>query len=151
MNDAVTCGGHPCPVSAALLDAARTLEARLEHALVPLQLSLAKVGVLRVLVHAARPLPLSTIAHHQRCVRSNMTQLADRLEAEGLIRRVADPADRRAVLAEPTDAGRAALASADLVLRDVEARFLTALDQDERVLMTNLVQRFAQITTPATV
>lgn len=144
MNDTATCGGHPCPVSAALLEAARTLEGRLEHALAPYQLSLAKVGVLRVLVHEARPLPLSTLAHRQRCVRSNMTQLADRLEADGLIRRVDDPHDRRAVLAEPTDAGRAALESADQVLRDVETRFLTGLDDAERAMMTTLVQRFVQ-------
>lgn len=143
MNDfASSCGAHPCPVSTALIEASRTLEMRLEQALVPLQLSLAKFGVLRCLVHEARALPLSAIANRQRCVRSNMTQLADRLEADGLVRRVDDPNDRRAVLAEPTDAGRAAYTAAEQLLRAEEERFLTGLSADERALMTDLVRRF---------
>ena len=142
MNDSGHCGPHPCPVSSALIESARTLEARLEQALVPLQLSLAKFGVLRCLLHEQRPLPLSAIAQRQKCVRSNMTQLADRLEADGLVRRVDDPQDRRAVLAEPTAAGRTAFARAEEVLRAEEERFLRGLSAEERALMTDLVRRF---------
>jgi DNA-binding MarR family transcriptional regulator len=35
-----------------------------------------------------------------------MTQLVDRLEADGLVRRVADPGDRRSVKAQITDEGQ---------------------------------------------
>jgi DNA-binding MarR family transcriptional regulator len=143
MNDIGSCSGHPCPVSAAVIQAARTLETRLEQALAPLQLSLAKFGVLRCLVHEQRPLPLSAIAQRQKCVRSNMTQLTDRLEADGLVRRVDDPQDRRAVLAEPTAAGRLAVVRAEEVLRSEEERFLMGLSEPERMVMTELVQRFA--------
>ncbi|BCS31971.2 transcriptional regulator [Luteitalea sp. TBR-22] len=142
MNN-MPCGSdHPCPVSTALIDAARTLESRLEQALAPLQLSLAKFGVLRVLVREQRPMPLSAIAQRQKCVRSNMTQLTDRLEADGLVRRVDDPQDRRAVLAECTAAGRVAVARAEDVLRAEEERFLRGLGDQERSLMMQLVQRF---------
>jgi DNA-binding MarR family transcriptional regulator len=149
VNDSPSCGSHPCPVSAALIEAARTLESRLEAALAPLHLSLAKFGVLRCLVHEQRPLPLSAIAQRQRCVRSNMTQLTDRLEADGLARRVDDPHDRRAVLAEPTEAGRVALAEALQVLRAEEERFLRGLSTGERELMTDLVHRFVACETVA--
>ncbi len=149
VNDIESCGSHPCPVSAALIEAARTLETRLEQALAPLQLSLAKFGVLRCLVHEQKPLPLSAIAHRQKCVRSNMTQLTDRLEADGLVRRVDDPQDRRAVLAEPTAAGRVAVARAEEVLRSEEDRFLLGLSGPERSLMTELVQRFVSCDTQA--
>ena len=142
MCERFSCGSHPCPVSAALIEAARTLEMRLEQALTPLQLSLAKFGVLRCLVHEDRPLPLSAIAQRQKCVRSNMTQLTDRLEADGLVRRVDDPEDRRAVLAEPTAAGKVAFARAVDVLRAEEERFLMGLSADERGVMTDLVRRF---------
>lgn len=142
VNNKSCAGGHPCPVSSALIEAARTLESRLEQALAPLQLSLAKFGVLRVLVHEQRALPLSAIAQRQKCVRSNMTQLTDRLEADGLVRRVDDPQDRRAVLAECTAAGKVAMARAEEVLRAEEERFLRGLRDDERSLMTDLVQRF---------
>jgi len=143
MNDVASCSAHPCPVSAAVIEAARTLETRLEQALAPLQLSLAKFGVLRCLVHEQRALPLSAIAQRQKCVRSNMTQLTDRLEADGLVRRIDDPEDRRAVLAEPTAAGRVAVARAEEVLRAEEERFLMGLTDAERLVMTDLVQRFA--------
>ena len=119
-------------MSAALIEAARTLETRLEQALSPLQLSLAKFGVLRCLVHEERPLPLSAIAQRQKCVRSNMTQLTDRLEADGLVKRVDDP----------TAAGRAACAKAVDLLRTEEERFLRGLSDPERELMTDLVRRF---------
>lgn len=142
MNDVDACSGHPCPVSTALIEAARTLEGRLEQSLAPLHLSLAKFGVLRVLVHEQRPMPLSAIAQRQKCVRSNMTQLTDRLEADGLVRRVDDPDDRRAVLAECTAAGRQAVERAEVLLRAEEARFLQGLDADERHRMTELVSRF---------
>ncbi len=138
------CGSHPCPVSAAVIESARTLETRLEQALSPLQLSLAKFGVLRCLVHENRPLALSALAQRQKCVRSNMTQLTDRLEADGLVRRVDDPTDRRAVLAETTAAGRLACADADAILRAEEERFLRGLSAPERQLMTDLVRRFVR-------
>src|SRR5437870_3445915 len=62
-----------------LLGAAGAVEARLEAAVSPLGLSLAKLGLLRLLAEAKQPLPLSALAQHQRCVRSNITQIVDRL------------------------------------------------------------------------
>ena len=49
---------------------------------------------------------LSELAEKLSCVRSNITQLIDRLEADGLVRRVADPDDRRSIRAELTPLGR---------------------------------------------
>src|SRR5688572_7317990 len=76
-----------------LLGTAGAVEARLEAAVSPLGLSLAKVGILHHLADAKEPLPLSELAQHQHCVRSNITQLMDRLEKDGLVRRRADPDD----------------------------------------------------------
>ena len=49
-----------------------------------------------------RPISLSELAEKLTCVRSNVTQLVDRLEADGLAKRADDPADRRAVRAKVT-------------------------------------------------
>jgi len=52
--------------------------------------------------------PISMIecaAKRWTCVRSNITQLVDRLEADGLAKRVEDPNDRRAVRAAVTPLG----------------------------------------------
>jgi DNA-binding MarR family transcriptional regulator len=49
---------------------------------------------------------LGELAQRLACVRSNVTQLVDRLEADGLVKREADSADRRSIRAVVTDAGR---------------------------------------------
>jgi len=89
-----------------VLEAAHELESRLETALAAIDLSLPKLGVLKILADAKEPLPLSEIAEHSHCVRSNMTQLVDRLAADGLVRRVNDAGDRRIRRASLTAAGR---------------------------------------------
>jgi DNA-binding MarR family transcriptional regulator len=77
----------------------------MEAALGEAGLSGAKFSVLSELVRSGEELPLSELANRLACVRSNMTQLVDRLEADGLVRRVADPNDRRSVKAQITQEG----------------------------------------------
>ena len=88
-----------------LVNAGRAVEQRLEGALARVGLSLAKFGALTHLMEAGEPLNLSECAKKMTCVRSNITQLMDRLEADGLVRRFDDPQDRRAVRAAVTPLG----------------------------------------------
>ena len=97
MNDAI---------AFALVHAGHRVEARLEVALAGVKLSGAKHAALSVLVSQDRPISLSELAEKLTCVRSNVTQLVDRLEGDGLVKRIDDPADRRAVRAEVTRLGR---------------------------------------------
>jgi DNA-binding MarR family transcriptional regulator len=90
----------------AILEMAHALEAKLESVLDGAGLSGAKYSVLSELVRTGEPLSLSELAARLSCVRSNMTQLVDRLEADGLVRRVACPTDRRSVKAEITEEGQ---------------------------------------------
>ncbi len=122
----------PAPISTALIHAARIQDGRIEAALAPLRLSLAKVGVLKHLVKEGAPLALSVLAERNRCVRSNITQLADKLEADGFLRRLPDPQDRRGVLAEPTAAGVLAYQQAVELLAAEEARFTAELSPELR-------------------
>ena len=62
-----------------LLEAARRVQERLEGALEAIGLSMAKYAALVALVAAREPLTLSELAGRLRCVRSNITQLVDRL------------------------------------------------------------------------
>jgi DNA-binding MarR family transcriptional regulator len=115
-----------------LLGAAHALEARLEERLGQVGLSMSKLGVLTQLVESDKALPLSELAARLSCVRSNMTQLVDRLEGDGLVRRVDDPADRRSVLAEVTDLGRSRqVAGADELtkIREQFSQLLPAADR----------------------
>jgi MarR family transcriptional regulator, 2-MHQ and catechol-resistance regulon repressor len=48
-------------------------------------------------------MPITEIAHSQGVSKANMTGIIDRMEREDLVRRVADPGDRRVTLIEMTD------------------------------------------------
>lgn len=98
--------GSGVDITFSLLGAAHAVEGRIEGALSPLGLSLAKLNLLGILVSASQPLTLGELAGKLACVRSNVTQLVDRLEGDGLVRRESDPADRRSIRAVITDAGR---------------------------------------------
>ena len=122
------------PIAIALVHAAHRVEARLEKALAGVALSIAKFEALSVLVSQDRPISLSELAEKLTCVRSNVTQLVDRLEADGLVKRADDPADRRAVRAEVTALGRKRQAAGtpvvNAVLRDV-ANKLAVVDSQK--------------------
>lgn len=106
---------------------AHAIEARLEAALDGLDLSLAKVGVLRNLAEAGTPLTLSELAERNSCVRSNITQLVDRLEADQLVRRIKDPHDRRSIRAALTPAGQEACARAVELLATAQREIVGVL------------------------
>jgi DNA-binding MarR family transcriptional regulator len=80
------------------------------------------------------PISLSELAAKLVCVKSNVTQLVDRLETEGLVKRANDPADRRAVRAEVTALGRKRQAVGtpvvNAVLQDI-ANKLAAVDSQK--------------------
>lgn len=122
--------GEPGHGMLALLGAARRIQARLEAALESAGLSPAKYQALDQLSRAGRPMALSELADCLHCVRSNVTQLVDRLEADGLVQRTADPRDRRATRATLTSRGterhRAGLEAIGRVERDLAAQLAPA-------------------------
>ena len=89
----------------AVVRSARHIQERLEVVLESVSLTPAKYQALDALVRAGTPMALSELAGSLRCVRSNITQLADRLELDGLVKRVDDASDRRAIRAVVTPLG----------------------------------------------
>ena len=112
--------GSSADLTLSLLGAAQAVEARIEATLSPLDLSLAKLNVLGILVGSSNPLTLGELAQRLACVRSNVTQLVDRLESDGLVRREPDPADRRSIRAVITDSGRERQHAGSLALAKVQ-------------------------------
>ncbi len=104
-----------------ILHAAQAIGDRLESALGAVGLSMAKQSALTQLALAGEPLTLGELAARLSCVRSNITQLVDRLEADGLVRRVDDAADRRSVRAELTDRGREKQSMGQVEMERVQA------------------------------
>ena len=118
-----------------LLEAAGALRERLEAALQTVGLSIAKYDLLLQLSECDELLPLSELAAGQRCAASNITQLVDRLEADGLVRRVDDPADRRCKRAALTELGEERQAAGARQVERVHAEFATALAGADRAAL----------------
>ena len=119
-------------IAYSLIHAAHSIESRFEEALATVNLSVPKFTALSVLVAEDRPISLSELAEKLTCVRSNVTQLVDRLEADGLVKRTDDPSDRRGVRAEATRLGRERHAAGSKVVNRVHeevAKQLSAVDQ----------------------
>jgi DNA-binding MarR family transcriptional regulator len=119
-------------IAFSLIHAAHSIEGHFEKALATVNLSSPKFVALSVLVAQDQPLSLSELAEKLTCVRSNVTQLVDRLEADGLVKRTDDPSDRRGVRAEVTELGRERHASGLKVVNKVHeevAKQLSAVDQ----------------------
>jgi DNA-binding MarR family transcriptional regulator len=126
-----------------LLGAAHALEDRLELALGGVGLSMSKLGVLTQLVETGEPLALSELAARLSCVRSNMTQLVDRLEADGLVRRVDDATDRRSVRAVVTKLGEERQAFGARELARVREEFSAALPPPDRAALAKALAALA--------
>lgn len=122
-----------------LLHAAHALEAKVEEALERAGLSSPKYSVLSALVASKQPLSLSELAAELSCVRSNMTQLVDRLESDGLVRRVHCPEDRRLVRAEITDEGRTRQANGVEEIARLHRDFAAKVQPDDRAVLERLL------------
>ena len=124
----------------ALMQAAGAVERRLEEALAQVDLSMPKFRALTYLVRAGDPVSLGECAANMTCVRSNITQLVDRLEAEGLVRRVEDPNDRRGVRAMVTPLGMERQAAGAKLVEQVQKQFAKSLSGVDRDALTRALE-----------
>lgn len=122
-----------------LLHAAHALEEKVEESLSRAGLSMAKYAMLTQLVAADGPVSLSELAALLSCVKSNITQLVDRLEGEGLVERVDDPSDRRSVRAAITEAGKARQAAGAAEVDRLHAEFAAAVGLEDRQALERLL------------
>ena len=124
-----------------LLTTARAVEVRLEAQLAEAGLSLAKAKVLRILSQEDGPQALSRLAERGQCVKSNITQLVDRLEADGLVRRTEDPSDGRIRLASLTAQGQKACRRAVAIIEEHEQMVAEALSDRDAATLTRVLDR----------
>ena len=130
-------GGDPALFG--LLRAAEALQERMERALQAVGISFAKYGALVGLRGAGEPIPLGELAAKLHCVRSNMTQLIDRLEADGLVQRTSDPDDRRVVRAGLTPLGLEKAEAGMRAIEEVEAEFNRNLSDEDRATIRRIL------------
>jgi DNA-binding MarR family transcriptional regulator len=125
----------------ALLHTAQGAQDHVEARLDTIGLSLAKLAALNVLAEAGESLPLGQLADRLSCVKSNITQLVDRLEADGLVARQAAPADRRTRLAVMTPAGRKAWKQGISIQEDGERELFKKLSRTEAKQLAALMSK----------
>lgn len=81
------------------------------------------------------------LAAHLGLSSGAMTNRLDRLEAAGLLRRLPDPTDRRALQVELTDAGWRAWQDSTSAQARKEAMVASALDHNEKEMLNRLLRR----------
>ena len=126
-------------MAAALLRAPLS-KPRWSSGLAPWELSPHQARALRV-VGRHEPTRLGVVAEHLRIAPRSATEVVDGLEERGLLRRVADPTDRRAVLAELTAEGQRVLAEVDAARARDTDEFLSALTPRERAQLARLLHK----------
>jgi DNA-binding MarR family transcriptional regulator len=125
----------------ALLHAAGAVESFVDAKLSAVGLSLPKLAALDRLIRAGGSLPLGQLAEKLACVKSNVTQLVDRLDADGLVTREPDPNDRRSRLAVITDAGRQAHEQGSRVHHDAERELFGRLSPEDSASLALIIEK----------
>jgi len=124
-----------------LLHAASSIESFVESKLSTVGLSIPKLAALNRLVEAGDSLPLGHLAERLACVKSNVTQLVDRLEADGFVTRAPDPNDRRSRLAVITEAGRKAYDEGSRIQRAAEHQLFSTLSVEDTSRLGEIIQK----------
>ncbi|MCP2259877.1 DNA-binding transcriptional regulator, MarR family [Streptoalloteichus tenebrarius] len=111
--------GGPAGTMAAVTSVMRVQQivlSAVDQVLRPLGLTFARYEALVLLVFSQRgSLPMRVMGERLQLHPTSVTNIVDRLEGDGLVRRLPHPTDRRTTLVEITDSGR------DLMKRATEA------------------------------
>lgn len=95
----------------------------------------------RALLELEHPCPMGWLADRLHCDASNITGIADRLEARGLVSREPDPADRRVKALALTPRGRRARNELERTVRG--SPVMAGLSASERTTLRELLAKVA--------
>jgi DNA-binding MarR family transcriptional regulator len=117
-----------------VLQLARLQRARSRQVLAPWELSPSQHRALRVITERGG-VRVSEVAQALRITPRSATEVSDSLQAQGLVERVPDPSDRRAVLLRPTPAAQALAGELEAArTADARLRFGRLSPQDRATL-----------------
>lgn len=149
--ETAACESAACDTSGPLAEQLLWLTRRLQRAqkrhLEPLGLTPAQSRLLRTMTHFPRPPRMADLAQRLEVVPRAVTTLVDALEANGSVRRVPDPTNRRVVRVEMTDAGRSTLEALRTARRAAAEDVLAPLTAAQREVLGELLSDL--ITGPA--
>ncbi|MCP2305429.1 MarR family winged helix-turn-helix transcriptional regulator [Actinokineospora globicatena] len=122
------------------------LQSAVDAALKPHGLTFARYEALVLLTFSKRgSLPMRVMGERLQLHPTSVTNIVDRLEADGLVRRTPHPTDRRTTLAEITDAGRQRQAEATEAVTAVDFG-LRGLTERQTTQLTDLLAKVRRAT-----
>jgi len=120
------------------------LQAAVDESLRPHGLTFARYEALVLLSFSSRDsLPMRMMGERLQLHPTSITNIVDRLEADGLARRLPHPSDRRTTLVELTDAGRERLTAATEAVTVADFGFV-GLDNADLVQLSALLTKVRQ-------
>ena len=124
-----------------VMRAQQILLSAVDTALRPHGLTFARYEALVLLTFArSGKLPMRVMGERLQLHPTSVTNIVDRLQADGLARRTPHPTDRRATLVEITEAGSARLEAATAAVTGIDFG-LTGLSSDEESALTDLLAK----------
>lgn len=128
-----------------LVKTGRLAESKEDRLLDTVGLSVTKMLALEQLHQAGEPLLLGDLAERLQFVKSNVTQLADNMEAAQLVRRVPHETDRRCKLLALTDEGKRQHADALEVVQPLVDQIESIYTPEEQQTLYDLLQRLNHV------
>lgn len=125
-----------------MLDTGRRIMLHLDTELQDAGISGVKLFVLMNIINNEGPMSISQLARIMRFGKSNATQIVDRMETDGLVRRVRNPEDRRGVVIEITDEGQARLNEGLQVRSRVAQELMGDISEEE---MNQMIARLEKL------
>lgn len=137
---------HSPNPSDSLMAVARRIRRSHMAALEPSGVNPSQSRALHVLAREPDSVRLRDLAERLRIVARSATDIVDSLEAADLVARQQDPSDRRAVLVQLTDSGRALLDRIDQARKQVASEVFDGLEPSERIELNRLLNKISDNT-----
>ena len=118
-----------------LVHIARRWRSLLDEKLRPINQSAARMEAMAAIINSPPLSPQVDIAKRLRIEGPTLTRMLDSLEADGLVQRLPDPADRRTKQLKLTPAGESALEQIFAIVDDLRARLLDGYSTDHIAAM----------------
>ncbi|MTD52671.1 MarR family winged helix-turn-helix transcriptional regulator [Amycolatopsis pithecellobii] len=129
-----------------LMRVQQIIQSAVDGALKPHGLTFARYEALVLLTFARRSsLPMRVMGERLQLHPTSVTNIVDRLERDGLVKRVPHPTDRRTTLVEITDDGRARHAEATKAVTEIDFG-LVGLTPNQTVQLTDLLTKIRKAT-----
>jgi DNA-binding MarR family transcriptional regulator len=127
-------------LSDAFWSVARQMREASHESLAPWDITPAQLRALRVLARHG-PVRLSELSDHLHIAARSTTEVVDAIESRGLVRRRADPGDRRATLVELTEHGESVLDAIRAARGSETERLFGRLSQTDQAHLARILRK----------